>query len=204
MASVRMTHDPWLVSLLVKLAVMASIASILARSNRFKSILLQDNRSMDQRLELSLWLSVFFAASSAARILGKTAYQGADLGLEGSLLAGIIGGYVTGLVSGILISLPAFIFAGGYATMPLLAGIGVLGGVLRDIAPGPDEIWRFTPLFDLNIIRFFRSHNPRISAFHLLFAAAILFSEFIRQSLGSTFGDQVFYIRQDPVSNSWL
>src|ERR1700722_11792077 len=133
-----MSHDNWLVSVLEKLAVMASVASILARSNRFKSILLQEKRTMMQRLELALWLSVFFAASAASRILGKT--QGADLGLEGSLIAGILGGYVTGLVSGILISLPAFLFATGYATMPLLAGVGVLGGLLRDIAPGPEAI----------------------------------------------------------------
>ena len=30
--------------------------------------------------------------------------------------------------------------------MPLLAGIGVLGGLLRDLAPDPDEIWRFSLL----------------------------------------------------------
>ena len=200
-----MSHDTWLVAVLVKLAAMASIASILARSNRFKSILMQENRTMMQRLELALWLSIFFAASVATRILGKTAYQGADLGLEGSLIAGILGGYVTGLLSGVLISLPAFFFATGYATMPLLAGIGVLGGLLRDIAPGPEEIWRFTPLFDLNIIRFFKSRNPRVSGFHLLFCAAILFAEFIRQNLGQTFGTQVFYIKQDPSNpNSWI
>jgi two-component system, LytTR family, sensor kinase len=200
-----MSHDTWLVAVLVKLAAMASIASILARSNRFKSILMQENRTMMQRLELSLWLSIFFAASVATRILGKTAYQGADLGLEGSLIAGILGGYVTGLLSGVLISLPAFFFATGYATMPLLAGIGVLGGLLRDIAPGTEEIWRFTPLFDLNIIRFFKSRNPRISGFHLLFCAAILFAEFVRQTMGQTFGTQVFYIKQDPSNpSSWI
>src|SRR3984957_15997447 len=199
-----MSHDTWLVAVLVKLAVMASIASILARSSRFKSILMQENRTMAQRLELSLWLSIFFAASVAPRILGK-AYQGADLGLEGSLIAGILGGYVVGLLSGVLISLPAFFFATGYATMPLLAGIGVLGGLLRDIAPGPEEIWRFTPLFDLNIIRFFKSRNPPRSGFPLLFCAAILFAEFIRQNLGQTFPKEVFYIQQDPNnSSSWV
>jgi two-component system LytT family sensor kinase len=198
-----MSHDNWLVSLLVKLAVMASIASILARSNRFKSILLQEKRTMMQRLELALWLSIFFAASAAARILGKTAYQGADLGLEGSLIAGILGGYVTGLVSGILISLPAFLFATGYATMPLLAGVGVLGGLLRDIAPGPEAIWQFTPLFDF--YRFFKSHNPRTGGFHLVLFAAILFAEFIRQNLGHAFRQQVFYIAQDSLSpNPWI
>jgi two-component system LytT family sensor kinase len=196
-----MSHDNWLVSVLEKLAVMASVASILARSNRFKSILLQEKRTMMQRLELALWLSVFFAASAASRILGKT--QGADLGLEGSLIAGILGGYVTGLVSGILISLPAFLFATGYATMPLLAGVGVLGGLLRDIAPGPEAIWQFTPLF--NFYRFFKSHNPRTGGFHLVLFAAILFAEFIRQSLGHTFRQQVFYIAQDSLSsNPWI
>ncbi len=30
--------------------------------------------------------------------------------------------------------------------MPLLPGIGVLGGLLRDLAPNPDEIWRFSLL----------------------------------------------------------
>ena len=55
-------------------------------------------------------------------------YQAVDLGLEGSLLAGLLGGYVTGLISGILISIPAMIHR-EYLTMPLLAGLGVLGGL---------------------------------------------------------------------------
>jgi len=71
-------------------------------------------------------------------------------GLEGSLLAGILGGYVTGLLSGILISVPAM-FHHELLTMPLLAAIGVLGGLLRDCAPDTEEIWRFSPFLDLNI-----------------------------------------------------
>ena len=54
--------------------------------------------------------------------------------------------------------------------MPLLAGVGVLGGLLRDLAPDPEEIWRFSPFFDLNIWRFFKeSRNYQRTAFHLLF-----------------------------------
>ena len=190
-----MPTDSYVVSLLVKLAAMASIASILARSSRFKSILLEENRTLDQRLELALWLSIVFGASISMRIVGKTAYQGADLGLEGSLVAGVLGGYVTGLVAGVTISLAAFV-DGGFATMPLLAGIGVLGGLLRDIAPASDEIWRFSPLFDLNIVRFFRSRNPRVTGFHLLFCASILFAEFVREQLGTAFPTQVFSLSQ--------
>jgi type II secretory pathway component HofQ len=46
------------VSLLVKLAAMASIASILARSNHFKALLMLETRSLPQRLVLSLWLAL--------------------------------------------------------------------------------------------------------------------------------------------------
>ncbi len=199
-----MPAESYVVSLLVKLAAMASIASILARSSRFKSILLEENRTLEQRIELALWLSVVFGASVAMRIVGGNAYQGADLGLEGSLIAGILGGYVSGLVSGVIISIPAFAM-GGFATMPLFAGVGVLGALLRDIAPATEEIWRFTPLFDLGISRFFKSRNPRATAFQLLFCAAILFSEFIRQQLHSTFRTEVFCLSQDsPNPNPWL
>ena len=168
-------------SLLMKLGVMASLASILARSNRFKSMLMRENRTLAQRLALALVLSIVFAFSVAPRVAGTT-YFAVDLGLEGSLLAGILGGYVTGLLAGVLISLPA-LFTSQPVTIPLLAGIGVLGGLLRDIAPNPEEIWRFS-FPDLSIIRFFKeSHDYRRTAFHLLFGAGILFAEFLRQTL---------------------
>ncbi len=59
---------------------------------------------------------------------------------------------MTGLVSGILI----LIRQREYLTMPLLAGLGVLGGLLRDCAADPEDIWRFSPFFDLNLWRFLR------------------------------------------------
>ena len=177
----------YLVTLLVKLAAMAAIASILARSNRFKAMLMRENRTLGQRLELAIWLSVVFAASVATRVAGHDTYNGADLGLEGSLMAGILGGYVTGLVSGVLISLPALFPGREYLTLPLLAGVGVLGGLVRDLAPDPEEIWRFSPYFDLNIWRFFReSRNYQRTAFHLLLLAAILVAEFLRQILAQS------------------
>jgi two-component system LytT family sensor kinase len=110
-----------------------------------------------------------------------------DLGLKGAILAGVVGGYVTGLVAGILISLPAM-FHGEYLTMLLFAGVGVLGGLLRDLAPEPEEVWKFTPLLDANLFRLFRGRiNHRRTAFHLFFLLAILFAEFLRFSLISIF-----------------
>jgi len=185
-------------TLLVKLAAMASIASVLARSNSFKSMLMRETRTLNQRAALSLWLSSAFGASVAIRVLTRN-YPAADLGLEGSLIAGILGGYVTGLCSGVLISLPAMFIGHERLTMPLLAGVGVLGGVLRDFAPDADEIWRFSPAFELNIYRFFKGRDYRKTAFHLVFLAGILVAEFLRQTLGgfSKSRTEVFYLRPD-------
>lgn len=194
--------------LLVRLGLMAAIASVLARSNTFKTMLMRESRTMNQRLELALWLSIVFGASVATRVLISLSeekerylgYQAGDLGLEGSLIAGLLGGYVTGLLSGVLISLPA-VFSGQTMTMPLLAGVGVLGGLLRDLAPSPDEIWRFSPYFDLNIYRFFKENqNYRRTAFHLVFPAGILTAEGLRQLVGPMFEKGIFYLH---ARNPW-
>src|SRR5215472_9464200 len=98
--------EKYLVSLLVKVAAVAAVASVLARSSAFKRMLMREARTMNQRVMLSLWLSVVFATGAAIRVVTHR-YEAADLGLEGSLIAGILGGYVTGLLSGVIISLPA-------------------------------------------------------------------------------------------------
>ena len=181
----------YLLPLLLKLGVMASIASILARSSAFKAILMLENRTLNQRVALSLWVSIVFGASVATRVLAPT-YKVADMGLEGSLIAGIMGGYVTGLLSGIIISLPAALNS-EHTVMPLLAGIGVLGGLLRDLAPDPEEIWRFT-FFDLSIYRFFKeSKNYRRASFHLLFFVGILVAEAVRQSMNRFAANQALF-----------
>jgi two-component system LytT family sensor kinase len=165
---------------------------VLARSNIFKGLLMRENRTLDQRLSLSLWISVVFGASVGVRAVSPN-YHAADLGLEGSLIAGLLGGYVAGLFSGVLISLPAM-FIGEHLSMPLLAGIGVLGGLLRDCAPHPDEIWRFSPFFDLNIYRFFKErHDYRRTAFQLVLFGAILFAEFLRQTMGNLFSPRELF-----------
>jgi two-component system LytT family sensor kinase len=184
--------------LLVKLAAMAAIASILARSNRFQAMLMRETRTLPQRAGLALVLGVVFAASVAVRVAGADkAYQAADLGLEGSLIAGLLGGYVTGLLSGIVIAVPAF-FSKEYLALPLLASIGVLGGLLRDLAPTPEEVWRFSPYPDLNIYRFFKEkHDHWKTGFQLIFFAAILCAEALRQGLGDLFshknGDDLIF-----------
>ena len=164
-------------------------------------MLMRETRTLNQRLQLALWFSGVFAASVATRVVSHT-YQAVDLGLEGSLLAGILGGYVTGLLAGIMISVPA-VLHGEILTLPLLAGVGVLGGLLRDCAPDPEEIWHFTPFLDLNLYRFFRERDHRRTAFHLLFLGAILTAEFLRQTFGSFAGGKQVFFLHAPHPNPW-
>ena len=186
-----------LVVLLVKLAVAASLASILTRFNAFQQMLMREERTLMQRVQLALSFSALFGAGVATRVL-IPAYQAVDLGLEGSLAAGLVGGYVTGLLSGVLISIPAM-FNGELMSMPLFAGIGVLGGLLRDVAQDKEDVWRFSPFLDLTLSRLLRGRqNFRRSAFHLLCLASIVLAELLRLFVAKLFdGKGVFLLEQN-------
>src|SRR5262245_64700834 len=177
-----------LVTLLVKLGVVASLASILTRSSGMKRILLRELRTATQRLRFALWFGAIFGAGVATRV-ATGSYIAVDLGLEGSLLSGVLGGYFTGLLSGVLISLPAMIINHEFLSMPLLAAVGVMGGLLRDCASDTEDIWSFSPILDL------KRWDSRRTIFHAFFLITILFAEFLRQGLGSLFHEpnRIFY-----------
>jgi two-component system LytT family sensor kinase len=178
--------------------VAASLASILVRSNRFKRMLLREERTLNQRLLLALSFSSIFGAGVAIRVVTHS-YPAVDLALEGSFLAGVLGGYVTGLMSGVLISIPAMI-AHEHLTMPVLVGVGAMGGLLRNIAPDPEEIWRFSPFFDLSLYRIFaRKHDHVRAAFQIAALLGILFAEFLRLTIGHFRSKLIFALYpEDP------
>lgn len=192
--------DQWLVLLLVKLTVSASLASILSRSSKFLGLLLREERSLVARIQLGLGISGFCAAGAAVRFVTK--FQPADLSLEGSLVAGVIGGYLSGLLTGVLASIPAMI-GGEFLSMPLYAAVGVMGGLLRDLAREPEEIWRFSPFLDLSVYRLFRyPAERRRSAFHLAILATIFLAELLRGMVRQFFGaNQIFALY--PAASQW-
>ena len=126
--------------------------------------------------------AAIFGSGVCVRVLTHNDYAAVDLGLEGSLVMGMLGGYVTGLVSGVLISIPAM-FNGELMSMPLLAAVGVLGGLLRDVAPDKEAIWKFSPFPDLTLWRLARKRDLRLPAFSLLCIIAILICELLRSGI---------------------
>ena len=146
---------------------------------------MREDRTLVQRVKLALMFWAMYGTSVLFRVLDQGKYDAVDLGLEGSLLAGLVGGYVTGLLSGILISLPAVVFHGELMTMLLFAGVGVLGGLLRDLAPEKEDVWRFSPMwiFSLNPRRLRqRSYQLRLM-FQLGCLFSIVFSGLLRLAL---------------------
>jgi two-component system LytT family sensor kinase len=176
----------YLITLLVKIGVVAAIASFGVRSGAVKRMLQREERTLAQRARLSLWFVALFLPGVAIRVVtGK--YDALDLGLEGSLLAGITGGYVCGWLAGMMIAIPGMLH-GELLSLPFFAAVGFGGGLLRDSASDREDIWRFSPFPDLNFYRVFQpGRELRSAMLHVYFTLGVLATEFLRQILGTAF-----------------
>jgi two-component system, LytTR family, sensor kinase len=211
-----MLAQPQVAALLIKVAVSASIASILMRFARIQKILLKDERTVSDRLLLAFIFSLLFGASAAVRILSRRQYPAIDLALEGSVIAGMLGGYVSGLVTGICASLPDM-FNGKFMSMPMFAAAGLIGAVMHDLAPEKEDIWYFSPFVDLNLYRLFRqilrlnrtAIQRRVverAAFNVTCNALVLVTEMLRWAVHSKFSvhGTFFLFEAEPKLTSGL
>src|SRR5579864_106858 len=128
-------------TLLVKLAVMASAATILVRFRRFRHFLIFEHRPWPDRVTFAVSLGVLLSAGVFARLL--LGYNAADLMLEGSFLAGLIDGPYAGVTVGALVGIPALL-NGEWIALPFAVGCGFAGGGLRELCP-KESIWHFSP-----------------------------------------------------------
>jgi two-component system, LytTR family, sensor kinase len=183
--------DQLLPTLLGKLALMAMLATMLARYRRFRHILIFERRGWLDRLVFTLALGIPLTAGVAFRAFAKEGYRFADLTLEGSFLAGLIAGPYTGALVGAMVSFPAlFSPLNGHhelIALPFAVGCGFAGGGLREVCP-KEAIWRFSPFvfFDLHkhVWQMLRTLETRWQLILLLAPIAL---EAIRQMLGARF-----------------
>jgi two-component system LytT family sensor kinase len=130
-----------LTTLVVKLAVMAALATMLVRYRRFRHILIFERRAWPDRLIFALSLGIPLASGVASRLLLN--YNAADLTLEGSFLAGLIAGPYAGAIVGAMVGTPPIV-AGEWIALPFAVGCGFAGGGLRELCP-KEAIWHFSP-----------------------------------------------------------
>src|SRR3989475_3790213 len=139
----------FLFTLLLKVGVAASIAALLARWNTFRRVLFTEQRDVDQKLKLMLFMTPPLVLGVTLRLVGST-YRFADLSLEGAFLMGLLGGRVVGPIGGAIITIPALL-AHEWLGMPAASAAGLLGGLMRQAIPNKEDLWNFGPFTFLNI-----------------------------------------------------
>jgi two-component system LytT family sensor kinase len=138
-----------LFTLLLKVGVAASFAALLARWNTFRRVLFTEERDVDQKLKLMLFMVPPLILGVMLRLVGP-AYKFADLSLEGAFLMGLLGGRVVGPIGGAIITIPALI-SHEWLAMPVASAAGLLGGLIRQAIPNKEDLWNFGPFTFLNI-----------------------------------------------------
>ncbi len=188
-----MLHEPkvllpeqfLLVTLMVKLAIVAVLATMLVRFPWFRRILLTEKRDWPERLVFAASLGVPLTVGVLARLLLN--YEAADLTLSGSFLVGLMAGPYAGAIVGAMAGTPA-ILAGEWIALPFAIGCGFAGGGLREICP-KEAIWHFSPLFFTDLHRYVWRFVRRLQIdWIVLLLAAPISLELLRQWLGHRFG----------------
>lgn len=142
-----------LVTLLVKVGVMASLATMLVRYRFFKRILLVGERGRREDWQFAALFGSLIAVGVALRII--LGYSAADLSLAGILLIGLLTGPMIGAVTGCLIGIIAAMHGEVFA-VPMGALYGITGGLVSKTCPTRDAVWNFSPLTFMSVYRFFK------------------------------------------------
>ena len=196
-----------LTTLVVKITIVAALATILVRYHRFRHILISERRAWPERLLFSLSLGVPLAAGVTSRLLLN--YDAADLTLEGAFLAGLIAGPYAGAIVGLMVALPALL-AGEFIALFFAVGCGFAGGGLREACPNKEEIWHFSPFVFTKLHRHVWRMVRNVSVdWAVIFLLAPVALEVLRQFLGWRFNDppltRLFYLHTtEDMTTGWL
>jgi len=184
-----------LTTMVVKLAVIAVMATMVARYRRFRHILIFERRAWPDRLVFSLAIGIPLALGVTARLL--LGYDAADLTLEGSFLVGLIAGPYAGALVGILVGAPGLLF-GEFIAMPFAVGCGFTGGGLREVCP-KQSIWKFTPFVFVDLGKHvWNLRRQPDTKWQFALLAAPLGLALVRQGLGERFGAAQLFFLQSP------
>jgi two-component system LytT family sensor kinase len=178
------------ITLLVKLGVSASVASVLARVTTFRRLIFAEKRSRRQTLALLAFIVVPLTLGVLIRIRVSN-FLAADISFETVILLGLLLGPVWAMLGGAVLSTPAVLHH-EYLALPFNMVLGLGWGLLGRFV-GREEIWSFTPFIDLSLYRWVRRNlrQPRIDRqFLMLFL--IVAAEACRTWLKHEFPNRIF------------
>jgi two-component system, LytTR family, sensor kinase len=196
---VVVTDKLLLITLLVKLGVMASTASILARASSFRRLFFAEARRPAQTLSLLAFFLVPLTLGVWVR-LAVSNFLAADISFETVVLLGLLVGPGWAMLGGSALSVPALLHH-EYLALPFNILLGLAAGIIGRFVE-KEEIWSFTPFIDLSLYRWVRRNliKPRIDRqILLLFLIALM--EMARDWLAHLFPHRLFALLSDQL---WL
>jgi len=126
-----------LVNLLVKIGVMASLATILVRYRFFKHILLFEDRGRREDWQFAALFGTLVAIGVVLRLL--VGYAGAVISLAGTLLIGVLTGPLIGTVMGAMIGVIPTLNS-EWLAIPMGVFYGIIGGLVSKRCPTRDAV----------------------------------------------------------------
>src|SRR5580698_9549286 len=168
------TTDLILITLLVKLGVVASVASVLARVTTFRRLFFAERRTPRQTLALLAFFVVPLTLGVWLRFWVSN-FLAADISFETVILLGLLLGPNWAMLGGVVLSAPA-VFHHEYLALPFNVSLGLASGILGRFVE-PEEVWSFTPFIDLSLWRWVRRNlrQPRVDRqILLLFLIAVM------------------------------
>jgi two-component system LytT family sensor kinase len=193
------TDNLILITLLVKLGVVASVASVLARVVTFRRLFFAEKRTPRQTLTLLAFFLVPLTLGVWVRFWVPNFFA-ADISFATVILLGLLLGPGWAMLGGVVLSGPA-VFHHEYLALPFNAALGLGAGMLGGFVE-KEEIWSFTPFIDLSLYRWVRRNlrQPRIDRqFLMLFL--IVAAESCRDYLAHAFPHRLFALL---ASHWWL
>jgi two-component system LytT family sensor kinase len=147
-----------LVSLLIQIGFMASLASLLVTTRFYKRLIMIETMRPADPYWFALSFGLCLAAGVGARVL--LGYSVADLSHPGALLAGLFAGPIAGMAAGAMAG-GAAALRGEWLALPFAVLCGLIGGGLRGL-PGARRLrWEYSPYPYMNVYRLLRGRDAR-------------------------------------------
>jgi two-component system LytT family sensor kinase len=190
-----------LITLLIRLGVVAAIASAVVRSRYFKSLLFRSEmRSTRQQIHFVLIMGLPVALGVWVRAMVPN-FSAADVAFESCIIMGVMGGRLAGVLLAVLCAVPEF-WRHEWIAFPLNALSGYAAGAFREFAANREDIWSFSPMVDLSIYRWVRRNFPRPRHdWQVAFFVGILLLQLIREQIGLAFPGRIFFLHSE---NLWI
>lgn len=179
-----------LVNLLLRIAVMASVISLVLGFKSSLDVLMNRTESFWGRFRFGIILAIIFAIGVLAR---KHTYQGAlDLSLEGTLLAGFLGGVWVGTLVGTVVGVVCYLF-GETVALPFYLIVGFIGGMIYTRMGSGREVWNYSMNPFMIFYNFLEKLSNRMIDRHFIPFALCIVAASARYALIQRFGSNMIF-----------